>query len=152
MTASKFFIGRVVGFILVLILVFAFFALRNKPEITVDKPMVTENIIGCYIATIDKDVYTLNIKSQEGQNFDGTLQFKNFQKDSSSGTYVGTYIDQTLSGTYSFQSEGTDSIITTKFKKFGNDFIRGVDEEGGIIQYDATASTSIFKKGECLTN
>lgn len=138
--------------VFIILFVTLFVTMNRRDKEAIEQPVAVENITGCYIASIDKDVYTLNIKSQEGQNFDGTLQFKNFQKDSSSGTYAGTYVDQTLSGTYSFQSEGMDSVITTTFKKFGSDFIRGIEEEGGAISYDATASTNVFKKGECLTN
>ena len=77
MTPSKFFIGRAIGFLVVLALVVAYFALRDKPVTPEEIAIV--NVTGCYIATIQKDVYTLNVQSQNGENFSGTLQFKNFQ-------------------------------------------------------------------------
>lgn len=142
--------GKYIGVVIVLCI--AFFVILNRSDSEDEQPVATENIIGCYIATIDKDVYTLSIQSQDGEDFIGTLQFKNFQKDSSSGSYTGTYVNQIASGTYSFQSEGMDSVVNTSFKKVGNDFIRGVEEEGGTMVYNPTVPTSLFKKGECLTD
>ncbi len=104
----------------------AFWA-KQKP-VEVPNPPATsqvESIKGCYVATLAKDVYTLKVLSQTGENFIGTLEFKNFQKDSSSGTYVGTYKDGILLGDYAFRSEGMDSVMQVIFKKIGNDFVRG---------------------------
>ncbi|MES2985830.1 MAG: hypothetical protein V4686_01730 [Patescibacteria group bacterium] len=147
MTPSKFFIGRAIGFLVVLALVFAYFALRDKPVAPAE--IEVANVTGCYIATIQKDVYTLNVQSQSGENFSGTLQFKNFQKDSSSGTYVGTFKDNLLAGQYVFQSEGSQSTSTILFMKKGEDFVRGIEAENGLVQFDETQSMFLFKKGEC---
>ena len=90
----------------------------------VESPQV--NVIkGCYVATLSKDVYTLNIQSQENEQVSGALSFKNFQKDSSSGTFVGTYNNDILLGDYSFNSEGMSSVLQVAFKKSENGFIRG---------------------------
>lgn len=85
----------------------------------------TQNVVGCYVATLGKDVYSLKISSQEEKNVSGTLVFKNFQKDSSSGTFKGTYENGILLGDYSFRSEGMDSTMQVIFKKSGSDFVRG---------------------------
>jgi hypothetical protein len=84
-----------------------------------------DSIIGCYVATIAKDVYSMNITSQEGIAIEGTLAYKNFEKDSSSGTLVGIYDSQMLLGDYSFASEGMDSVAQVAFKKTPEGFIRG---------------------------
>lgn len=116
-----------------------------------------ENIVGCYVATLAKDVYTININSQNNQSVEGTLTFDNFEKDSSSGTFGGTYIDGILLGEYSFQSEGMDSVMQVIFKKQGNDFVRGfgpVNATGDafVDVNDVTYDTSVVFKatdGEC---
>ena len=85
----------------------------------------SQSIKGCYIASLGQDVYTLKIESEESGEFTGSLSFKNFQKDSSSGTYIGTYKDGILLGDYSFQSEGMFSVMQVIFKREGDIFIRG---------------------------
>ena len=92
------------------------------PVISLNPP---PSIKGCYVARLEKDVYSLAILSQNGESFEGTLVFKNFEKDSSSGTYKGTYKNGILLGKYSFQEEGTNSVMEVIFKKQGSDFIRG---------------------------
>lgn len=115
------------GIILVLIVGTLIYHYSTKQAIPKDNtPIASENSIGgCYVAQLSKDVYTLTILSQNGEFFEGTLSFKNFEKDSSSGTYRGTYKDGILLGKYSFQSEGTDSVMQVIFKKQGSNFIRG---------------------------
>ncbi len=102
---------------------------KDEPEVVVaPEEQKTESIVGCYVATLGKDVYTLKVDSQAGDTFKGRLSFKNFEKDSSSGTYEGTYKDGILLGNYSFTSEGMDSVVETIFKKSGNSFVRGFGE------------------------
>ncbi|HEY4503022.1 MAG TPA: hypothetical protein VJC14_01110 [Candidatus Paceibacterota bacterium] len=102
-------------------------------------PVGESDIKGCYVAGNSKDVYTLNIKSQIGGAVAGTLAFKNFEKDSSSGTYVATYDDGILLGNYSFQSEGMNSVMQVVFKKSGDDFVRGYGE----LNADGTKFTNL---------
>lgn len=108
---------------------------------------VVQSIKGCYAATLSKDVYTINIASQTGENFSGTLSFKNFEKDSSSGSYAGTYKNEILLGTYSFESEGMHSEMDVVFKKTKDGFVRGFGDmnttgekfvDVGKITYDST--------------
>jgi len=139
---------------------------RNEPEVvgsntsTNNTPKEeTESVLGCYVATLAKDVYSLKISSQTGEQVLGTLVFKNFEKDSSHGTFTGTYKDGVLLGNYSFSSEGTNSLMQVIFKKSGNDFIRGygpVDASGtkfsdlSKITYD---SNQTFKASQtCVTS
>lgn len=107
-----------------------------------------ESIIGCYVAHLSKDVYSLSITSQQGELVQGTLSFNNFEKDSSHGTFAGSYKDGILLGDYSFSSEGMDSVMQVIFKKQGTGFVRGygpVDSQGthftdmSAITYDQSA-------------
>ncbi len=137
-------------------------SINKNNEVTYIPPSPSteeDSIKGCYVATIDKDVYTLNIQSQNGAQISGTLDFRNFQKDSSHGTFNGTYTDGVLLGDYSFSSEGTDSVMQVIFKKFGEDFVRGYGEldstgtrfsnlEG--VTYDISSPLAVFKKSACL--
>lgn len=119
-----------------------------------------ESVAGCYIATTSKDVYTLNIQMQTEENVSGKLAFKNFEKDSSSGLFTGTYKDGILLADYTFQSEGMQSQMQVIFKKEGDNFVRGygpVDDESGTkftdlnaITYDSSSTLSLFEKGECV--
>lgn len=119
----------------------------------------TENVGGCYAAGNGKDVYSLEITSLQGENVSGNLSFKNFEKDSSSGTFQGTYKNGILLADYTFASEGTTSVMQVIFKKVGDDFVRGygdVDTATGTqftdlnnITYDSASVLSLFKKGEC---
>jgi hypothetical protein len=117
-----------------------------------------ENIEGCYVASTGQDIYTLRIASQSGNNVSGNLSFKNYQKDSSSGTFNGTYENGILLGDYSFASEGTNSVMEVVFKKYGDNFVRGygdLNSEGTVftnldsITYDDSSSLSVFYKEAC---
>ena len=110
-----------------------------------------DSLVGCYVANLEKDVYGVNILSQEGQTVKGFLSFKNFEKDSSSGDFEGVYRNGILSGTYSFQSEGATSILEVAFKKTEEGLIRGfgeMSEEGdhfaNINKIEYSTST-VFK-------
>jgi hypothetical protein len=112
------------------------------------------SIKGCYIATIDKDVYILNLASQKGEQVAGTLSFKNYQMDSTNGTFNGTYAAGILLGDYAFQAEGTNQAVKVVFKKDGGAFIRGTGQGNMTslkdVVYDAKAPRSVFRKGKCL--
>lgn len=148
--------------IIVVILGLIVYLQFGKPQSQVvventNETMNEEDIVGCYVATLAKDVYTININSQIGESVKGTLTFDNFEKDSSSGTFEGTYNDGILFGEYSFQSEGMDSVMQVIFKKQGNDFVRGfgpVNATGDayVDVNDVTYDTSVVFKattGEC---
>lgn len=135
------------------------FSANNTKKAVNNREDGINNIVGCYVSRTAKDVYTLNISEQDGEDVYGKLAFKNFEKDSSSGTFDGTYKDGVLFGEYAFQSEGTDSVLQVAFKKVGEDFVRGYGEmnvEGNefvdpsAINYDASSSLSVFKKENCV--
>lgn len=116
------------------------------------------SVAGCYVATLQKDVYTLTITSQSGTEVSGTLSYKNFEKDSSSGVFTGTYEEGILHGEYAFRSEGMDSIREVIFKRIPTGFIQGfgpvatinnkeVFSDQSAISYDT--SISFIKQVSC---
>lgn len=133
---------------------------NKKADMTPNAPVAQESIVGCYaMNNNDKDIYTLNVASQDGATVAGTLRFKNFEKDSSSGTFAGTYQNGVLIGDYTFNSEGMQSVMEVAFKKVGDNFVRGygpVTNEGtrfvdyGTIVYTEEA-LSVFKKTACTS-
>lgn len=141
-----------------LILGFTVFKKDKEMENTTE-PENLAMLAGCYVSRTDNDVYTLKIQKIENNGaFSGTLEFDNFEKDSSSGTYDGFYKDGILFGGYSFTSEGMDSQMDVIFKRMGNDFVRGygeLDETGtrfediDDVEYDASSTLSFFSKEEC---
>lgn len=145
---------------LLIIIVVGFFIYQGvKDETPSENGAPTEgSILGCYRIRSEKDVYTLSIFEQEESDVEGTLEFDNFEKDSSSGTFEGTYENEILLGDYAFQSEGTNSVIQVTFKKSGEDFIRGygpLNTDGtrftdlSKVTYDSSAPLSVFKKEAC---
>ncbi|MBP6866639.1 MAG: hypothetical protein KBC12_03815 [Candidatus Pacebacteria bacterium] len=137
--------------ILIIIVGALFYFQKSKDANTNGETIVVSDgaIEGCYVATLAKDVYTLTILSEEAGNFTGSLSFKNFEKDSSSGTYNGTYKDGILLGDYSFQSEGMKSVMQVIFKKDGEAFVRGfgeVNETGDrFVNLDAITYDGSYK-------
>lgn len=118
---------KTIGVVVVLLIGFVIYSIiySSKENNKIPKETTQVSIKGCYVTTLAKDVYTLTILSQEGELFNGTLSFKNFEKDSSSGTYKGIYKNGILLGDYSFQSEGMNSVMQVIFKKSGDEFLRG---------------------------
>lgn len=110
---------KIIVTILILIIIGLFIYQNKYPLASKD------SLVGCYVANIQKDVYSINILSQENQTVKAFLSFKNFEKDSSSGVFEGVYSNGILSGTYSFQSEGSTSILQVVFKKTNEGWIRG---------------------------
>ncbi len=93
-------------------------------------PIQAESIVGCYVAHLAKDVYSLEISSEVGENIQGKLDIQNAEKDSSTGTIVGTYKKDIILADYTFQSEGVESINWVAFKKIRNSFVRGYGDVG----------------------
>ena len=85
-------------------------------------------ITGCYEATLAQDHYFLNIVTVDGANVEALVAFQNAEKDSSHGTFAGTYDSKTLKGIYNFQSEGTSSSRELIFKRTTKGFYEGFGE------------------------
>lgn len=112
-----------------------------SPIVPTPTPVATGEVMGCYVATLAKDVYTLDISKQEGENVEGRLAFKNFEKDSSSGSFKGTYKNGILIGDYTFNSEGSTSVMQVAFKKTADGFARGY----GDMNADGTRFADVNK-------
>jgi hypothetical protein len=110
-------------------------------------PLASEaDITGCYVLRLAKDVYMLHIQSHDQSMVSGTLEFDNFEKDSSQGTMNGTYKDSILLVDYAFQSEGVDSLREVIFKREGDGFVEGfgpiiVSDEGKTVFVDTSTIT-----------
>lgn len=117
-----------------------------------------EPVTGCYVASLKNDVYILNIDNQNNEKVSGFLTFNNFEKDSSSGSIAGVYKDGILLAIYTFESEGTTSVMQVIFKKSENNFVRGYGDmstttnefiDFNAVTYDASTE---FKGGPCVEN
>lgn len=143
--------------LILLVLIIGYFAFSANKKTNEQSNEMASSIIGCYVAGNSKDVYTMNVKSQTGENITGTLNFNNYQKDSSSGSFTGTYKEGVILADYTFASEGTTSEMEVIFKKVGEDFIRGYGDvnSDGVKFVDTTNITyesndlSLFKKSQC---
>jgi hypothetical protein len=89
-----------------------------------DDQISQDSIVGCYVFSSTQNIYTLNIESHIDDTASGTLAFRNFGMDSSSGLFAGTYKDGILLGDYSFHSEGMHSVVQVMFVKSGDTFRR----------------------------
>ncbi|MEI9907029.1 MAG: hypothetical protein WDO06_03180 [Actinomycetota bacterium] len=84
-----------------------------------------DSVLGCYVAHLAQDRYTLEITSQVKSAVMANIAYENFEKDSSKGTFVGKYTSGVLSGMYTFTSEGMNSQRELFFKRDGKDFLAG---------------------------
>jgi len=157
----KNYIKIIIAVVLIFIIgAFFYYQKPKNPIVTKEQtPLISENsIIGCYVAYLAKDVYSLKILSQSGEQVEGELEFNNFEKDSSNGTFKGTYKNGIILADYTFQSEGTLSVAQVIFKKTTDGFVRGygdVDLATGThfvdlnnITYDSSVIFK-FSKEDC---
>jgi len=103
----------------------------------------------CYLYTHEKDSIKLNF-TRNGNMIEGTLHFKNYQIDGSSGTIDGKFYGDTLWVVYDFFSEGMHSIKDEVFLQKGDTLIRGFGEYEQMVekhQYNDKASIN-FKNGQ----
>ena len=96
-----------------------------QPTNAVTTPASEVSVLGCYVAHLAKDRYTLEITSQLKSAVTASIAYENFNKDSSKGTFVGNYASGILSGIYTFTSEGMNSRRELYFKRDGQDFLAG---------------------------
>ena len=117
-----------IGYVLIVlvIIVIGFYFLTKDKATNDTAPIVSDSsILGCYVSTRGQDVYTLEIRSDKDGAVDGVIAYNNYQYDSSSGTFTGTYVDGILLGNYSFDAEGMHSERQLIWKREGNNFIQG---------------------------
>ncbi len=149
--------NKILGLLAIIIVIVAVVLAARKPANTTPSTTTssdTSSIAGCYVATLGRDVYTLNIDSENNGEVQGTLKYNNYQKDSSSGSFVGAYSGEMLVGYYDFQSEGMRSIRQVAFKKIDKGFVQGfgdvevVDNRENLkdLTFDPNLT---FVKGAC---
>ena len=80
----------------------------------------------CYHAQVSTDNALLEITKYDGIGVTGNLIQQHFQKDSSFGTFKGKFLNNQLTATYSFYSEGQLTEREVVFKKSG----KSLDSEG----------------------
>lgn len=97
----------------------------TQPTKAVTTPASEVSVLGCYVAHLAKDRYILEITSQVKSTVMADIAYENFEKDSSRGTFVGSYTSGILSGMYTFTSEGMNSHRELFFKRDGQDFLAG---------------------------
>lgn len=150
--------------LIIVIFIGVFIYYFNSPKVVeepIPTPIVVEDsILGCYVATLSKDIYTMTLLGETQGKIFGRLAFNNYEKDSSSGTFEGTYNDGILLGNYSFDSEGSHSDMQVVFKKVGETFVRGygdVKNEGDKVLFKDLSSISydtnstFVKDVDCMT-
>lgn len=121
-------IQLIIGVAVVVIVAILVYFFTQTPSNTADQTVVQtspQSIEGCYVVRREQAVYTMKIEEQRGTQFIGTLAYQNFEMDSSSGPFEGTYINNILLGYYAFTAEGTNSIRQVIFKKVGDSFVQG---------------------------
>jgi hypothetical protein len=77
------------------------------------------NLATCYHGTVGNSSSLLQISEQTASGIKGSLIFQNYEKDSSYGDFVGKYADNKLIASFTFQSEGTQSVREIIFTKEG---------------------------------
>ena len=80
----------------------------------------------CYHAKVSTDNSLLEITKHDGIAVAGNLIQQHFQKDSSYGTFKGKFLNNQLTATYSFYSEGQLTDREVVFNKSG----KTLDSEG----------------------
>lgn len=83
--------------------------------------------LGCYAYSSDSNIIHFEITSLE-PSVSGTLTYALDGKDSNSGTFDGSLMDDKLFGTYSFTSEGVESTREVAFLVKDNQLIEGYGE------------------------
>ena len=110
-----------------------------------------DSIVGCYVAHLQKDIYTLVIQSEEKGAVFGMLAYNNYQKDSSSGSFEGTFTDGILLGNYSFDSEGMRSDRQLIFKQVDGNFIEGFGDVKMVDGKEVFVDTNNINYDQKLT-
>ena len=80
----------------------------------------------CYHAQVSTDNSLLEITKHDGIGVSGNLIQQHFQKDSSFGTFEGKFLNNQITATYSFYSEGQLTDREVIFNKSG----KTLDSEG----------------------
>ena len=92
------------------------------------EPIESSTLQTCYLGVTGKDSVFVSLDDNLG-TITGKMQYKNFEKDSSSGDVVGSKNGDTLKLNYTFKSEGSTSEREIYFLKKGSDLMEGIGEQ-----------------------
>jgi hypothetical protein len=92
------------------------------------EPTLPGNNNACYMQVLKRDTIVLHLTNTTGSDISGRLSFDNYEKDGSTGTVKGRREGDVLKLIYSFQSEGTNSVMEVYFKEENDGMARGVGE------------------------
>lgn len=81
-----------------------------------------ESLAPCYHGIVGDSNSVFTVDAQKDGKIKGSMAFVFAQKDSSYGTYQGTYENGKLKATYTFWSEGVQSVGDYEFVKDGDNF------------------------------
>lgn len=79
-------------------------------------------IAGCYMRVRGRDTLAADLQ-QTGNTITGKLTYDNYQKDGSTGSVIGVVEGDIVKLTYSFQSEGMNSVMDVYYKVSGSDLV-----------------------------
>jgi len=100
----------------------------------------------CYHAQVSTDNALLEITKNDGVGVSGNLIQQHFQKDSSFGTFTGKFINNQLTATYSFYSEGQLTDRDVIFNKSS----KTLDSEGYKYVVVSDCSKVTYQQGLSL--
>lgn len=83
----------------------------------------------CYLQVVQRDTMVAAL-TQDGAAVSGRLSFDNYEKDGSTGTVAGVAEGDLLKLWYSYQSEGTHSVMEVWFRQQGAELVRGIGPSG----------------------
>ena len=86
-----------------------------------------ENELGCFMSVMSRDTLVAHLQ-KSGNLVTGKLSFDNYQKDGSTGSVKGVQEGDIIKLTYSFASEGTNSVMDVYFKVGEKSITRGIGE------------------------
>jgi hypothetical protein len=99
------------------------------------------NLATCYHGIVGNSNSLIQISEQSASDIKGSLLFQNYEKDSSYGDFVGKYEDNKLTASFTYQSEGAESVREIIFTRDGKNlsgdgFIYTPTEECTSILYN----------------
>jgi hypothetical protein len=84
-----------------------------------------KSVVGCYFTDANDDFFVMDINYHDNTIVTANLAYLPFEKDSSKGTFSGTFENGILHGIYTFESEGVTSERELFFKRDKDGFIPG---------------------------
>jgi len=137
-------------------------ACRQKTRVTGEKQSSDSSVNGattsqnCYTYVKGKDTAMLTLLTT-GKVSTGELEYKWFEKDRNKGMIEGEMYGDTLVASYTFNSEGQQSVRQVAFLKKGDQLLEGtgdVADMNGKVQFKDLSKLSfgksvVFQKVAC---